>query len=63
MSQMPGRNPVITVKPQPNIYTLLVIVAIIMLAVGLGLVLHNLMVDYGLSFSQVFDPRSIELPR
>jgi hypothetical protein len=58
MAQMPSRGPIVTVKPQPNIYTLLIIVAVLMLGVGLGVVLHNLMVDYGLTFSQVFDPRA-----
>lgn len=58
MTQM-SRGPVVTVKPQPNIYTLLLIVAIVMLGIGLGVVMHNLMANYGLEFGQLFDPGSV----
>ena len=59
MTQMPSTPPVVQVKPQPNIYTVLLIVAIVALAVTIGLVLYNLLADvaagkgYGLTLPQV----------
>ena len=46
-------------KPQADVYTVLLIVAIVCLAVTIGLVLHNLMSPvpaggYGLSFGDLF---------
>jgi len=59
MTQMPQQQPAPVIrKPQPNIYTVLLIVAIIALAVTIGLVIYNLMADppngYGLEFGQLF---------
>lgn len=60
MSQMPSGGSVVQVKPQPNIYTALLIVAILALGVAIGLVLYNLMapVDtgagYGMKFGDLF---------
>lgn len=57
-----GERPVVQVQPQPNIYTVLLIVAILILAVTIGLVLYNLMSSweqgqgYGLSFGELFSP-------
>jgi hypothetical protein len=45
---------VVRVKPQPDIYTLLVILAVLVMAVAVGFVAHNLMVNYGLTFQQLF---------
>lgn len=62
MSQL-GSDPgsALTVKPQSNIYTLLVGVAIIALLVTVGVVLHALLTPvaqggYGLDFGAIFDP-------
>jgi hypothetical protein len=54
-----GQTPVVEVKPQPNIYTVLLIVAILALAVTLGFVIYNLTTPvadggYGLSFGELF---------
>ena len=61
MSQMPSQGPVIETKPQPNIYTLLMIVAILALIVAISVVLYNLMAPvapdgagYGLTLKEVF---------
>jgi hypothetical protein len=58
MTQTPSRGPVIEVKPQPNVYTVLLIVAIMALAVAIGVVLRRLMAEvptgYGLQFGQIF---------
>ncbi len=57
MTQLPTRGP-IEVRPQPNIYTLLLIVAILALLGGVGAVLWLLMSSsgYGLSLGQIFEP-------
>ena len=49
-----GQANVVRVKPQPNIYTLLLILAIVFLAVTVGLVIYNLMTTYGMTFGEVF---------
>ncbi len=51
--------PVIEVKPQPDVYTVLLVIAALVLVVAIGLCLFKLMgaVDgggYGLSFKQLF---------
>lgn len=61
MTRASSEGPVIQLKPPSNIYTLLVIVAIIVLAVTLGYVFHNLLtpVDeggYGLKLGDLFEP-------
>ncbi len=57
MTQVPSQTPVIQVKPQPNIYTLLMLVGILMLGVTIGVVLYNLLSNlptgYALTFGQV----------
>ena len=53
MSQM-SHQPVIQVKPEPNVYTVLILVAIVALLVALVVVSHNLMSSYGLSFGEMF---------
>jgi hypothetical protein len=57
MSQLPG-SPSTSWKPQPSIYTLLLIVAILALLVTLGFVMWNLMSasGYGMSFGDMFNP-------
>jgi hypothetical protein len=55
---LPGR-PVVTTRPQADIYTVLLLVAIVCLAVTIGVVLYNLMSPvsaggYGLSFGDLF---------
>ncbi|MEI7838076.1 MAG: hypothetical protein WCK05_16870 [Planctomycetota bacterium] len=62
MSQF-GSDPgsALTVKPQSNIYTLLVAIAIIGLIVTVAIVLNTLLTPvaqggYGLEFGAIFDP-------
>jgi len=43
MTNVPAQGPVVQVDPQPNIYTLMLIIAIIALIVTIGITLHNLM--------------------
>ncbi|MFA6134485.1 MAG: hypothetical protein WC869_10775 [Phycisphaerae bacterium] len=43
MTQTPFQGPVIQVKPQPDVYTLLILVAILALAITLGTVLYFLL--------------------
>ncbi len=58
MTQAPSQGAVVQIKPQPNVYTILLIVAIIAMGVTIGVVLHNLMADppvgYGLTFGELF---------
>ncbi|MCY2931916.1 MAG: hypothetical protein NTV86_20955 [Planctomycetota bacterium] len=65
MSQF-GSDPgsALTVKPQSNIYTLLVGIVIVGLLVTLVLVLHSLLTPvaeggYGLEFGAIFDPSKL----
>jgi len=53
-------------KPQANVYTVLVIVAILALGVTIGLVLYNLLSPvpdgYGLDIGALFDPPATPKP-
>jgi hypothetical protein len=61
MTQNPATGPVVPVKAQPNVYTVLLIIAVIVLAVAAGICLNNLMGNYGMEFGQIFDP-SFKVP-
>ncbi|KKL93693.1 hypothetical protein LCGC14_1872130 [marine sediment metagenome] len=52
-------GPVVKVKPQSNIYTLLLVVAIVCLAVTVGVVVNDLMSNYGLTFQELFTGQEI----
>jgi len=58
MSQM-LESPVVTVKPQPNVYTALLAAAIVVLGVTVGLCLWKLLsavpAGYALEFGQLFE--------
>lgn len=58
MTEAQSKQPVVSVKPQADIYTLLVAVAILALCVGIGLVLYDLMSQegYGMAFGDIFLP-------
>lgn len=72
MAQPPSKGPIIQVKPQPGIYTVMLIVASAALAVTIGIVMYNLMSPvtaadgsaggYGLSFGEMFDPLKKLIP-
>jgi len=57
MTQLPTQGPA-GGPPQPNVYTLLLIVANLALMVTIGVALWALMSEsgYGLSFGQLFQP-------
>lgn len=62
MTQLSPTKAAPSAKPRPNVYTVLIIVAIIALAVTIGIVLNNLMSPvgpdggYGMSLSDLFSP-------
>jgi len=61
MTQAPSKGPVVEVKPQPNIYTILLLVAVLALGTTIGFVMHNLLTPlekggYGVPFEKVFEP-------
>ena len=72
MTRAPSQGPVIQVKPQPNVYTVLLIVAVLFMAVTVGMVMYNLMSPvsrldgspggYGLSFGELFKPLTDLIP-
>ena len=57
MSAMNVPGPIVR-KPQPDVYTLLLLVAILLLAVGIGVVLHNLTTTYGMSVGDIFSGKT-----
>ena len=58
MAEAQPKQPIVSVKPQSDIYTLLVIVAILALAVAIGLTLYDLMSPegYNMTFGDIFSP-------
>ena len=60
MTQVPSQPPVFPVRPQPNIYTVLLFVAMLALLLALGVALWRLMsaspVGYGLEVGDLFKP-------
>ncbi|MFP3937211.1 MAG: hypothetical protein ACLFVW_02635 [Phycisphaerae bacterium] len=57
MAQSPGQQQAPS-RPQPNIYTLLLLIAIVMLVVTIALSLTHLMSEsgYAMSFGELFEP-------
>ena len=55
MTQIP-QQPIVQAKLQPNIYTVLLIIAIVALGVTVGVAIWNLTTVYGLSFGEIFQP-------
>ena len=56
MTEVSQSTSVVRVKPQADIYTLLVIVAIFALAATVGVAIWNLTSIYGLKFAEIFQP-------
>lgn len=58
MTEIQSKPPVVKAKPQPDVYTLLMVVAIVTLGVTIALVLCNLTSDggYGMNLSELFGP-------
>jgi hypothetical protein len=59
MTQSP-QGPIVQVRAQPNVYTVMLFVAIVALTLAVGVVLWRLTSDaptgYGLTFGQMFEP-------
>ncbi len=51
--------PVVRVKPSSNVYTVLLVVAVLVLAVATGAVVYDLMQNYGYSFAMLFGSQDI----
>jgi len=62
MTAMSPQGPVVRVRPRPDIYTLLLLLAILVLAVTIGIVLYDLMANYGMTFVEVFTGKTKGLP-
>ena len=60
MSTFNPQGPLVKIKPQDNVYTVLLVVAVLFLATASGIVLHSLMVNYGMSFGEIFKPGQIK---
>ncbi len=58
MAELGSDQPVVSVKPQSDVYTVLVIVTILALAVAIGLTLYDLMSPkgYDMGFGDIFAP-------
>jgi len=60
MTESPSQGPVVEVKAQPNVYTILLLVAIIALVIAIGMSFWRLTspppAGYGLEIRQFFDP-------
>ncbi|OPX23360.1 MAG: hypothetical protein B1H04_03790 [Planctomycetales bacterium 4484_123] len=52
-------EPVVKVKPSSNVYTVLLIVAILCLGVAVGMTVYDLMERYGLLFKELFTGQEI----
>ena len=59
MTGIPGQAPVVRVKPQPDIYSLLLILGILALAGTVVYLAHHLMTVYGLTFGELFTGQTI----
>jgi len=53
MTQM-MQGPVVTVKPQANVYTVLLIVAILAMAFAAGTLVYDMIENYGMTFGDIF---------
>ena len=54
MSAVSPQVPVVKVKPRPNIYTLLLLLAILFVVAATSVGVHHLMTDYGLQIGDLF---------
>ncbi len=59
MSMIPPSGPVVRVKPQPDIYTVMLILGILFMIAAIFMGLQTLMSAYGLSFGALFSPQSV----
>lgn len=55
----PLNGPVVRVKPASNVYTALLVVAILVLAIATGVVLYDLIQNYGYSIADLFGDQKV----
>jgi hypothetical protein len=53
MSQM-MQGPIVTVKPQANVYTVLLIIAILAMGFAAGVLAYDMIQNYGMTFGEIF---------
>ncbi len=63
MTQTQLQGPVVPVKAEPNIYTVLLVIAVIGMAVAVGISLNDLMTHYGVLFGDLFHPKYNPIPK
>ena len=57
MTELPPQQPIVSIKPQSDLYTLIIILAAVALAVAVGLTLYNLLDPVnGYGFRPYVDP-------
>ena len=66
MTQTPAQGPLIRIKPQPDVYTVMLVVAAVALAGTIALVMYDLMAPppngYGQTLGQLFEPLKELIP-
>lgn len=66
MTQIPSQGPAVQIRPQPDIYTVMLIVGTVVLIATIIFVLYNLMAPppngYGQTFGQLFEPLKKLIP-
>jgi len=58
MSQMMTQSPVVQVKPQANVYTVLLIIAVLAMAAAVGTLMVDLTQNYGMEIGEIFSAGS-----
>ena len=59
MTGISSQAPVVKVKPQPDVYSLLLILAILALGATIACLAHHLMTVYGLTLGELFTGQAI----
>ena len=66
MTQTPAQGPLIRIRSQPDVYTVMLIVAAVALAGTIALVMYDLTAappdGYGQTFGQLFEPLKELIP-
>ena len=59
MTGISSQAPVVKVKPQPDVYSLLLILAVLAMGGTIAYLAHHLMTVYGLTFGELFTGQTI----
>ena len=62
MTQM-TQGPVVTVKPQANVYTVLLIIAILAMAAAVGVLMFDMTENYGMAIGDIFSGGQAAAPK